>query len=144
MTIKCPLCDFENEEGSKFCSNCNIPLVKQDYSEGNPYIKKKWKENDEVVESHIEISESKGTSQSLSSTIRRWDINKENEIKHLHTYKITPEMLFASTIHGLCVFGKDNPKREKIPEFQKAGLDMCNNFERDASLFEVGCYLFFH
>jgi len=24
--MKCPQCDFENEEGSKFCSNCNIPL----------------------------------------------------------------------------------------------------------------------
>jgi hypothetical protein len=41
MKIKCPLCDFENEEGSKFCKNCNIPLSKQDYSEDNPYIKKK-------------------------------------------------------------------------------------------------------
>jgi hypothetical protein len=39
--IKCPLCDFENEGGSKFCKNCNIPLSKQRYSEDNPYIKKK-------------------------------------------------------------------------------------------------------
>lgn len=28
MKIKCPLCGFENEEGSKFCKNCNEPLVK--------------------------------------------------------------------------------------------------------------------
>jgi len=41
MKIKCPLCDFENEEGSKFCKNCNIPLYKQHYSEDNPYIKKR-------------------------------------------------------------------------------------------------------
>jgi len=27
MKIKCPACDFENEEGAKFCSNCNEPLV---------------------------------------------------------------------------------------------------------------------
>jgi len=46
MKIKCPLCDFENEEGSKFCKNCNIPLSKQDYSEDNPYIKKKGKEEE--------------------------------------------------------------------------------------------------
>jgi len=32
MKIKCPLCGFENEEGSKFCSNCNEPLFKQEYS----------------------------------------------------------------------------------------------------------------
>ena len=41
MNIKCPQCDFENEEGSKFCKNCNAPLSKQDYSKDNPYIKKR-------------------------------------------------------------------------------------------------------
>lgn len=41
MKIKCPLCDFENEEGNKFCSNCNILLIKPDASDikENPYIK---------------------------------------------------------------------------------------------------------
>ena len=43
--MKCPLCDFENEEGSKFCKNCYIPLSKQDHSEDNPYIKKKINED---------------------------------------------------------------------------------------------------
>ena len=41
MKPKCPLCDFENEEGSKFCKNCNEPLFKQGYSEDNPYTKKR-------------------------------------------------------------------------------------------------------
>lgn len=41
MKIKCPLCGFENEEGSKFCKNCNEPLSKQGYSEDNPYGKKR-------------------------------------------------------------------------------------------------------
>ena len=27
MKIKCPACNFENEESTKFCSNCNEPLV---------------------------------------------------------------------------------------------------------------------
>jgi CDP-diglyceride synthetase len=27
MKIKCPACNFENKEGTKFCSNCNEPLV---------------------------------------------------------------------------------------------------------------------
>jgi len=44
MKIKCPLCDFENEEGSKFCKNCNEPLFKQSYSKDNPYIKKRGDE----------------------------------------------------------------------------------------------------
>ena len=26
MKKKCPLCGFENEEGSNFCKNCNEPL----------------------------------------------------------------------------------------------------------------------
>jgi len=39
MKIKCPLCGFENEEGSKFCKNCNELLSKQGYSEDNPYTK---------------------------------------------------------------------------------------------------------
>ena len=45
MKIKCPLCDFENEESSKFCKNCNVLLSKQGYSEDNPYIKKGGKED---------------------------------------------------------------------------------------------------
>ena len=46
MKIKCPLCGFENEEGSKFCKNCNEPLVKFKTPNAieNPYIKTK-KEN---------------------------------------------------------------------------------------------------
>ena len=48
MKIKCPQCDFENEEGSKFCKNCNEPLSKQDYSEDNPYAKKNIDEEDKV------------------------------------------------------------------------------------------------
>lgn len=41
MKIKCPLCDFENEEGSKFCKNCNEPLAKFKIPNAteNPYTK---------------------------------------------------------------------------------------------------------
>lgn len=41
MKKKCPQCDFENEEGRKFCSNCNIPLIKPEASDikENPHIK---------------------------------------------------------------------------------------------------------
>jgi hypothetical protein len=79
MKIKCPQCDFENEEGSKFCSNCNLPLIKQDYSEDNPYIKKKVKENDKVTEPHIKITTSKGTSRLLPTTFPISGLTKEQK-----------------------------------------------------------------
>jgi uncharacterized membrane protein YvbJ len=45
MKIKCPLCGFENEEGSKFCKNCNEPILKQGYSKDNPYTKEAGNED---------------------------------------------------------------------------------------------------
>jgi len=50
MKIKCPQCDFENEEGTRFCSNCNTPLVrpKTPNTTENPYIKIK-KEKPETM-----------------------------------------------------------------------------------------------
>ena len=39
MKIKCPLCGFENEEGSKFCKNCNEPIFKQGHSKDNPHTR---------------------------------------------------------------------------------------------------------
>jgi hypothetical protein len=41
MKIKCPLCGYENKEGSKLCIKCNEPLFKQEYSEDNPYVKRR-------------------------------------------------------------------------------------------------------
>ena len=43
MEKKCPLCDFKNEEGARFCINCNTPLVKHKTPNAtkNPYIKTK-------------------------------------------------------------------------------------------------------
>lgn len=40
MKIKCLLCDFKNEDGAIFCSNCNEPLSKPSFSDDNPYLKK--------------------------------------------------------------------------------------------------------
>lgn len=114
----CPLCGTENKEDARFCKECNEPLYN-------------------IQENAKEIS-----------FIRRWDIYKEEEIKRPHTDKITTdkEILFASMIHGLCFFVREDARREKIPEFQNTdtGLDdICKHFGNDASLFEVGCYLFF-
>jgi hypothetical protein len=51
MKIKYPLCDFENEEGAKFCSNCNVPLIKPEAFDmkENPYIKKENKNYAKIV-----------------------------------------------------------------------------------------------
>ena len=57
MKVKCPLCGFENEEGSKFCGNCYIPFTKPSFSEDNPYIKKREK-NDQSSK-HISNEEVK-------------------------------------------------------------------------------------
>jgi len=59
----------------------------------------------------------KNCEEPLPTHVRRWDINREEEIKHLRTCKVTPEILFASMIHGLCFFAIDDPRRKKIPEF---------------------------
>jgi len=48
MKIKCPKCDCENyftgleDEGTKFCSECNEPLVESKIPDNieNPYVKK--------------------------------------------------------------------------------------------------------
>jgi len=45
MKIKCPLCGFENEEGSKFCKNCNEPISNPGYSKDNPYTKEAGNED---------------------------------------------------------------------------------------------------
>lgn len=41
--MKCLLCGLENEEGSKFCKNCNEPLTKYDEWEKENVIKKEEK-----------------------------------------------------------------------------------------------------
>ena len=56
--MKCPQCDFENEEGSKFCKNCNVLLSKPNYSKENPYVKKNIEE-EEKIRKKIEIEKDK-------------------------------------------------------------------------------------
>jgi hypothetical protein len=50
MKIKCPQCDFENEEGSSFCIKCNIPLIKYDELEKRNVINKEEEKVDEKEE----------------------------------------------------------------------------------------------
>lgn len=56
MKIKCPLCDFENEEGARFCSNCNTPLVKPKTPNAtkNPYIKIKKEKPETLLDNAVD------------------------------------------------------------------------------------------
>ena len=91
MNIKCPQCDFENEEGSKFCKNCNAPLSKQDYSKDNPYIKKNIDEIDEIEEEKIR---------------KKIEIEKDKKIRTGAKTKITVLVLLIvlATIAGFFIF----------------------------------------
>ena len=54
-----------------------------------------------------------GNKKKIDSFIRRWDISKEEECKHLKTQGIKPEWLFASMIHCICSFAKEDRRRKK-------------------------------
>ena len=77
MKIKCPLCDFENEEGSKFCKNCNEPLFKQGYSEDNPHIKKRGNKN----QSFELISDKKVKVETEGEKLKRLNLEYEELLK---------------------------------------------------------------
>jgi len=88
MKIKCLLCGFENEEGSKFCKNCNEPLFKQGYSEDNPYIKKRGNENQPF---------------DLISNEEEKEETKINMIK-----KIWKDLFHSSEAEGLSIASKED------------------------------------
>jgi len=77
MKIKCPLCGFENEEGSKFCKNCNEPLFKQGYSEDNPYLKKRGNKN----QSFELISDKKVKGETKGGKLKRLNLEYEKLLK---------------------------------------------------------------
>jgi len=77
MKIKCPLCGCENEEGSKFCKNCNEPLIKQRYSEDNPYIKRRENKN----QSFDLISDKKVKVETEGGKLKRLNLEYEELLK---------------------------------------------------------------
>ena len=77
MKTKCPLCGFENEEGSKFCKNCNEPLIKQGYSEDNPYIKRRGNKN----QSFELISDKKVKVETEGGKLKRLNLEYEELLK---------------------------------------------------------------
>jgi len=77
MKIKCPQCDFENEESSKFCKNCNVPLFKQEYSKDNPYIKKRRNKD----QSFEHISDKKVKVETEGKKLKRINLEYEKLLK---------------------------------------------------------------
>jgi len=110
MKIKCPLCGFENEEGSKFCKNCNEPLFKQGYSEDNPHTKEAGNE-DQPFE--------------LISDEESYKIKKENEKKEKHKLIINKILIIfvILLVISVVVVGSRNKLLESKNE-EKTTMDV--------------------
>ena len=111
MKIECPLCGFENEEGSKFCKNCNIPLSKQDYSENNPYIKQRRKIRNKKKVNNDQPFE----------LIKNKEEKEETKIFDLKTSSVEEivEYIKNKRIANRRKFHKNNIKAEKLIESGK-------------------------
>ena len=72
-----------------------------------------------------------------SSYVRSWADAKMEELKY--TEEVSPENLFTGMMYILATFGKPDPRRKTSPEL----LDVAEHFSGDASLFELGCYIYF-
>jgi len=75
------------------------------------------------------------------SYIREWTELKRKELEQ--SDDINLENLFAGLMYGVVSFGKDDPRRKKDEKLQALGLDITKHYSGDASLFELGCYLYF-
>jgi len=111
MKIKCPLCGFENEEGSKFCKNCNEPLSKQDYSEDNPYIRRRRKKR----------NKKRGNKDQPFEFISKKEEKKETKTFDLKTSSVEEilEYIKNKRIVNRRKFHENYRKAEKLIEFGK-------------------------
>ena len=111
MKIKCPLCGCENyfsgleDEGTKFCSNCNTPLVEPkipDTTE-NPYVKiKKETHNTTFLGSKKTLDK-----ESFSNVLIDWVVE---------SLKIRRNGFFQGFLKGIAEFGADKVIKEKFEE----------------------------
>lgn len=80
----------------------------------------------------------------MDSKIRQWAEQREQELKYSDT--ISHEGLFAFIIYALSNFGKPITDEKLDRELQRfepdIGLDVSAHYGGDASLFELGCYLY--
>jgi len=81
------------------------------------------------------------TKESSKSHVRRWAERRQKELRYPNEF--TPENLFAALIYGLGTFAKEKPSRKTPSDLKGLGIDPTEHFGSDATLFEVGCYLYF-
>lgn len=111
MKIKCPLCGCENyfagleDEGTKFCSNCNEPLVKPKIpnSTENPYIKI----NKEKPDTTFLGSKKMLDNETFSNLLVDWVVE---------SLKIRRNGFFQGFLKNIEEFGADKVMKEKFEE----------------------------
>jgi len=133
MKIKCPQCGFENEEGSKFCKKCYIPLSKQDYSEDNPYLKIVEKK-EETVEEKRKPDNKKGREKDPPFELTSNEEDKEDNVVY-KCPKCNATIEEGLKLCGNCkaeIVWKDGKPRLSIPyAMQKVGC----------ALTQLGCLI---
>ncbi len=75
------------------------------------------------------------------SFVRKWAEEQKEKSKNKTT--LEPSDLFAALMYSLAFFGKKDSRRKIDPQLKQAGLDTTEHYSGDASLFELGCYLYF-
>jgi hypothetical protein len=76
----------------------------------------------------------------MDSKIRQWIEQRQQELRYSNN--LSHEGLFVLIMYGLANFGKPRNDDKLGPELQNIGLDASEHYGGDASLFELGCYLY--
>ncbi|HCO93731.1 MAG TPA: hypothetical protein DIU00_07250 [Phycisphaerales bacterium] len=82
-----------------------------------------------------------GSSRDKHSYVRIWSKNKEREIDQSNDLPME-ELLFATSMWILSTFGDENSKDIVPKEMKGFVLDASQHYSGDATLFELGCYLY--
>lgn len=74
--------------------------------------------------------------------MRLWAKKRRRELRYSND--LSPENLFAGMMLFLLPFGEKDLKGIIPPESKRLGFDASEHYSGDASLFELGCYMYFH
>jgi len=75
------------------------------------------------------------------SYVRMWAKKCRRELRHSND--LSPENLFAGMMLFLLPFGEKDLEGIIPPEWKGLGFDASEHYSGDATLFEVGCYMYF-